>query len=93
MNRSTASGVRARYVSGCSSEQLSLAAEARRADGNGDGNDGNQSRPEAHVSSRRRCGNVPGSGRLLHLLILGVAQGKVIELLRSKWATGLEALG
>ena len=26
-------------------------------DGNGDGNDGNHPRPEAHVGSRPRCGN------------------------------------
>src|ERR1022692_3076782 len=42
-------------------------ADLGEADGNGDGNDGNQPRSEAHVGSRRRCCNVPGAGRLLHL--------------------------
>jgi integrase len=89
MNRSAASGVRARYVSGCSSEQLSLAAEARRADGNGDGNDGNQPRPEAHVSSHRRCGNVYPHRFRHHFshawLDRGGAEGDLMEL--NGWAS------
>jgi hypothetical protein len=31
-------------------------------DGNGDGNDGNQPRPETNLGSHRRCGNAPELG-------------------------------
>jgi hypothetical protein len=41
---------------------------------------------------RRRCGGMGLRTRRGDSILHG-AEGKVIELLRSKWATGLEALG
>jgi len=48
--------------------QICLPTDAlAEADGNDDGNDGNQSRPRAHSGNHPRAGNASGPGQLSHL--------------------------
>src|SRR5271170_5441458 len=52
----------------CAASRTRSQRESRnRVDGNGDGNDGHQPLPQAHLRNRPRAGSVPGPGRLSHL--------------------------
>ena len=44
-----------------------LADDLAEADGNNDGNDGNQPRPQARSGNHPRAGNASGPGQLSHL--------------------------